>query len=765
MRQDFWPKLNDILEGNTMHLRNKYGINLNNEKALNYTDISKLRVQQIDLFKKYPEFLSKLEDNVIFKTIESSGTSGNPSRIFLSRDSVKRQKLNLSALFGNRFDGKQKKLIIYDLDPSLVGSSKLGARFAASLGYANQCKEYYFAFDLDSNGIWKLKSDFHKNIIDTSLETLHFGFTYVLYSQVGHLDIDFKDSKLFHIGGWKKLNDRSISKTEFNKLFESKNCSEVIDVYGFTELMGESFFDCSFGWKHFTENTLVSVREVDDPLHHRPEGIGLLQFTSVFPKDYLGNNILTDDIGEVIISESCQCGIPGGRFRFHSRRNNSIQRGCGDVLGENITAQDLSQSIHEFEIYDWNQCCFTKYDNSDKSSLNPGKFPDISIEDTLNILDQLTKHWLKDNNLAYLQRDGLSYLSKWCSSDNLQNLILDCLGIKDIRHMNTFRKTANGSYHYILPKGTISHWVAGNVPLLGMLVIVQGIVTANNQIVKLSSNAGDQLEKLLIPLNKLDFGSDELNNASKQILNSIRLIKINRKNVEIQNYISHKADTRVIWGGKNAIQNISAFNRKLGSNDIILGPRTSFAVMNSEYFLSNPVLARRMAKDIVSFDQNACSSPHSIFTLGEGQDDCYKQLIKSLIKEAQHDSSFDYVEQALKFLRLQNFGPTYFDTESGFIICRTKYKKSLLLPEFNKVIYLIEIESYNEIIDLITEDVQSISLVMKHSDKIELAHKLAQTGVTRFPEAGVMTEFDRYWDSYNIISSMIKYSVLNGPYI
>lgn len=765
MKKVFWNKLNGLLNGTVHHVRVKYDVELDDQKAFNESDISKLRVQHVDLFKKYPEFLTKLETNEILKKIESSGTSGNPSTIFLSRNSVKRQKLNLSNSFRKRFPGLQKKLIIYDLDPVLVGSNRLGARFAASLGYAHQCKEYYFAFDLDVNGQWQLKNDFYENIIDNSLEVLHFGFTYVLYTQVGHLDIDFAGSKLFHIGGWKKLNDRSVSKDSFNKLFKDKNCSEVIDVYGFTELMGESFFDCSCGWKHFTPNTIVTIREVDNPLNHRTEGVGLLQFTSIFPIDYTGNNILTDDIGEVVVSEPCHCGIAGGRFRFQSRRNNSIQRGCGDILGNKILSNTLTQSSNEYEVYNWTSGNFSKYGNIEKCHLDPGKFPKIKIEDTLNILDQLTKHWLHDESIAYLKRDGLSYLTKWCSAENLQHLIQDCLGINDIRQLNTFRKTVNGSYHFILPKGTVTHWVAGNVPLLGMLVIVQAIVTANNQIVKLSSDAGNQLQALLNPLNTIDFGSDELNRASKQMLNSIRLVKINRDNTEIQNYISKKADTRVIWGGKGAIQTISAFNRKTGSNDIILGPRTSFAVISAKYFLSKPVLARRMAKDIVSFDQNACSSPHSIFCLGKEIDECFHSIVKSLNQEAQHDKNFDYVEQSLKYLRLQNFGTTYFNKESGFIICRTKYKKSLLLPEFNKVIYLIEINSYDEILSLITEDVQSVSLIMEHSNKIEFAHKLALKGVTRFPEAGVMTEFDRYWDSYNILSSMIKYSVLNGPYI
>ena len=77
MRQEFWHKLNSILEDSKSYVNGKYGIDLNSEKAFDGTDISKLRVQQIELFKKYPEFLSKIEDNDVFRTIESSGTSNS----------------------------------------------------------------------------------------------------------------------------------------------------------------------------------------------------------------------------------------------------------------------------------------------------------------------------------------------------------------------------------------------------------------------------------------------------------------------------------------------------------------------------------------------------------------------------------------------------------------------------------------------------------------------------------------------------------------
>ena len=94
MKKDFLDNLNKILRLNHSFINNKYGLNLSKESGSSLSDIALLRVQQIELFKRYPEFLSKLEKDEIVQNIQSSGTSGNPSRIFLTRDSVKRQKFN-----------------------------------------------------------------------------------------------------------------------------------------------------------------------------------------------------------------------------------------------------------------------------------------------------------------------------------------------------------------------------------------------------------------------------------------------------------------------------------------------------------------------------------------------------------------------------------------------------------------------------------------------------------------------------------------------
>ena len=78
-----------------------------------------------------------------------------------------------------------------------------------------------------------------------------FGFTYVLYSYGAQPLVEMKrsfplppGSKVVHIGGWKKLQDQSVSKSVFNstlaELFSIEE-QDVVDFYGFTEQMGVTY--------------------------------------------------------------------------------------------------------------------------------------------------------------------------------------------------------------------------------------------------------------------------------------------------------------------------------------------------------------------------------------------------------------------------------------------------------------------------------------------------------------------------------------------
>ena len=59
---------------------------------------------------------------------------------------------------------------------------------------------------------------------------------------------------------------------------------------------------------------------------------GLIQLFSLLPTSYPGHSILTEDIGEIVKNNSCECSNIGKSFKVHGRSTNSELRGCSDTI-------------------------------------------------------------------------------------------------------------------------------------------------------------------------------------------------------------------------------------------------------------------------------------------------------------------------------------------------------------------------------------------------------------------------------------------------
>ena len=80
--------------------------------------------------------------------------------------------------------------------------------------------------------------------------------------------------------------------------------------------------------------------------------------------------------------------------------------------------------------------------------------------------------------------------------------------------------------------------------------------------------------------------------------------------------LSTLADVRVAWGGREAVEAIMNLPRRFGTEDIVFGPKTSFAVVGSEKLVSDADarrVAALIARDTVALGQRGCNSPHTVF--------------------------------------------------------------------------------------------------------------------------------------------------------
>ena len=291
----------------------------------------------VSLFKTFQ--LKSVPDSDIIKTVYSSATTSNsPSTIFLDQTTSKRQTKALVSIMKDFLENKKKFLII-DQKSDLDNTTEVKSRESAIRGFFPFMESMNFGLDS------KLKLDISLFEELKDREICIMGFTWLLYTTIIENEKNdtirqffksMKNTKIIHIGGWKKLSDNEVSKEEFNqKISEFFNCEKenIIDIYGMTEQLGTIYPDCAAGNKHVSVFSEIFIRNIET-LEIEDEGkSGFIQLVSPIPHSYPGVSLLSDDIGRILGVDNCPCGRKGKYFRFEKRTEQADIKGCGDTIG------------------------------------------------------------------------------------------------------------------------------------------------------------------------------------------------------------------------------------------------------------------------------------------------------------------------------------------------------------------------------------------------------------------------------------------------
>ncbi len=307
-------------------------------------NLSELPYLPVSLFKKFD--LLSVPKRQIVKTLYSSSTSGNPSKIMLDQITANNQIKALNNIMQDFFGRERFVFIVFDNGEVIKSNNgELSSRGTAIRGMLSLSRRLEFVLtenlELD---IQKLKRVLIS--VNKGGRVCFFGFTWLMYSIYKNYLEDkevrerFKmlkcaDKILLHIGGWKKLQDLSISREVFNKNvanFLNISSSKIVDFYGMTEQLGTVYPDCPFGYKHVPLYSEIIIRDLESLEPAKIGKTGLIQLVSPLPNSYPGISLLTDDIGKIIGVDRCQCGRKGKYFVFEKRMAGSEIKGCGDTL-------------------------------------------------------------------------------------------------------------------------------------------------------------------------------------------------------------------------------------------------------------------------------------------------------------------------------------------------------------------------------------------------------------------------------------------------
>ncbi|MBC3804833.1 acyl-protein synthetase [Acetobacterium fimetarium] len=310
-------------------------LNFNSEAGIrSYQDIPFLPVS---LFKKLE--LKSIKDEEIFKTMTSSGTTGQAvSKIYLDKETASHQQKTLVKIVSNFTGSSRMPMLIIDCPSVVKNRAMFSARGAGILGFSIFGANKTYALDDDMN--------LNLDAIETFLEKhqgkpiLLFGFTFMIWQHFykelkkQNKKIDLSQGILIHGGGWKKLQNESVNPQAFkDALRDVSFIKKIYDYYGMVEQTGCVYMECEEGHLHASIFSDILTRRSIDFTPCDIGETGIIEVVSILPKSYPGHVLLTEDEGVILGEDDCPCGRSGKYFKIHGRLKNAEIRGCSDTYG------------------------------------------------------------------------------------------------------------------------------------------------------------------------------------------------------------------------------------------------------------------------------------------------------------------------------------------------------------------------------------------------------------------------------------------------
>lgn len=291
----------------------------------------------VRLFKYYD--LKSVSDDDVFKTLHSSGTSGNPSSIALDRATAADQSRVLVKIM-QQWLGKQRLPMLIADHPGIVRAhGSMSARGAGIQGMSFVGRDHTYALNDDMSYNHSTVEAFAEKYADTPI--LVFGFTFMVWQYfiqpLIKSGIRFSNAILLHGGGWKKLESLSVTVSQFKQKMQLASIDRVHSYYGMVEQVGSIFVECEKGYLHAPVYSDIISRDIKTGESCDFGETGVIELLSVIPESYPGHVLLTEDMGVVYGEDNCPCGRKGRYFHVTGRIPKVESRGCSDTFVQKAT--------------------------------------------------------------------------------------------------------------------------------------------------------------------------------------------------------------------------------------------------------------------------------------------------------------------------------------------------------------------------------------------------------------------------------------------
>lgn len=333
----------------------------------------------------------------------------------------------------------------------------------------------------------------------------------------------------------------------------------------------------------------------------------------------------------------------------------------------------------------------------------------------------------------------------WCRANNINKII---------NNYNFFKNR--------MGRGTVLHIAPSNVPTNFAYSMVFGLLSGNNNIVRLPSKNFFQVKILCNILKKLS-----KKKKYKKCFKRLLLIKYKNSDL-ISSELSKDVEARIIWGGDNTINKFKSFSTKPRCIDLSFANRYSISLMDSNKLgkLNSKdliILVKKFYNDTYTMDQLGCSSPNSVFWLGKNNSAKKKFWIElSRVVNNLYDLDLSGANQ--KISNLMNYtlskNKKLKVNMRNFNLVKLK-KKGSNFDSFENINYgtflEINLKNINHLKKYVSERLQTITYYgtnFKIVKNFIIKNKIK--GIDRIVPIGRAFDINPEWDGIDIISILSR---------
>jgi hypothetical protein len=395
----------------------------------------------------------------------------------------------------------------------------------------------------------------------------------------------------------------------------------------------------------------------------------------------------------------------------------------------------------------------------------------VAVDDLVGLCDSAARSWTQPGHpmADFVRAQRLGFLPLWLRRANLQTLMRRSLrgkpeALDHFVHLDEKDTMAVRAQ----PRGVAIHWVAGNVPVLGMLSVVQAMLCKNANLVKVSQRSPGVLPHLLAGLAEAEYTNAAGQKLSGRLLtDATAVVYCDRDDQDAARELSLAADVRVAWGGREAVEAIVSLPRRYGTEDIVFGPKLSCAIVGVERLVDVETArktAAAIAADASAFDQQGCNSPHTVFVERGGAISPaeFARLLGEAMETESRRAPLAEIDSAaaMNVLAVRTEyamrGEVHHSRDIQWAVVYSEEETGLAEPCYLRTVFVRAIDDVFDVVPHCSQQTQTVGLAVDGRGE-SLADTLTARGVERCPAVGAMRIYDAPWDGLFAMDRMVRW--------